>query len=257
MALTKRLTVAGLVVFFASILVAPSAQATKVETWGNKWCNVGPTWTGEVGINNDNETVATVTALAVTNGVLLPALAVGTKIGSFANGVGIANGISTSVPSFTVNISVAWTASPNYPAGSANRTITVDRPTGCKADVGTPTTAATPTTTTTTPAATTTTPAVTTTLPGATTQPGATTLPGPTTVPPAATTVVPGATTFVPLPQVPTVLATTVTNVPGATTLPVTGTKPSGRILGFGAIILAIGIGLVTLSLVGRPAARR
>jgi hypothetical protein len=245
-ALTRRRTVASLAVLAISLFSASAAQATTLPTWARAQCAAaGPTWNGYPGINNDNPVPATVTALTVTNGVQLQGMSIGTQLGSFGkagNLEGVATGISTSVASFTVTITLSW----KDPAGATvtgTRSIVVERPATCKADVGVPTTTTTPSTIA--APATTTTPAPTTTVPGPTTAP--TVLAGPTVTqaPPA---------TRAPVPLQPTVLGSTVSLAPGATTtLPVTGSHSSSRVLVLAALITALGVTLLTLSFMGRP----
>ncbi len=248
MALTKRLTVASLAALAISVFSASAAQATTLPTWSWAQCAaVGPTWNGYPGINNDNPVTATITALSVTNGVQVQGMAVGTQLGSFGtvgNLEGAATGISTSVASFTVTITLSWKDA----AGATvvgTRAILVEQPKTCTADVGVSTTTTTTSTTTT----------------STTAAPAPTTVPDPTTVPtalvgPPVTQVPP--TTRAAVPLQPTVLGSTVSLAPGAvTTLPVTGSPTSGRVLVLAALIMALGITLVTMSLMGRPTARR
>jgi hypothetical protein len=250
MALTKRLTVASLAALAISLFSASAAKATTLPTWSWAQCAaVGPTWNGYPGINNDNPTPAAVTALSVTNGVQVQGMAVGTQLGSFGtagNLEGAATGISTSVASFTVNITLSWKDAAGATV-TGTRAILVEQPKTCLADVVVPTT----TTTTSTTAA----PSSTTAAPSPTTVPGTTTTPtilaGPpvTQVPP---------TGRVPVPLQPTVLGSTVTLAPGAvTSLPVTGSHSSGRVLVLAALVTALGIMLVTLSFTGRPTPQR
>lgn len=213
MALTKRLTLASFVALAISLFSASAAQATVLPTWSWAQCAaVGPTWNGYPGINNDNPVSATVTALSVTNGVQVQGMAVGTQLGSFGtagNLEGAATGISTSVASFTVTITLSWKdAAGGTVIGS--RAIVIDQPKDCKADVGVSTTT---TTTTAAPSSTTAAPTPTT-VPGTTSAP--TILAGPpvTQAPP---------TTRAAVPLQPTVLGSTASLAPGAvTSLPVT-----------------------------------
>lgn len=248
MVLTKRLTVASLAALAISLFSASAAQATTLPTWSWAQCAaVGPTWNGYPGINNDNPMSATITALSVTNGVQVQGMAVGTQLGSFGtagNLEGAATGISTSVASFTVTITLAWKDAAGA-AVTGTRAIVVEQPKTCTADVGVSTTTTTTSTTTT----------------STTAAPAPTTVPNPTTVPtalvgPPVTQVPP--TTRAAVPLQPTVLGSTVSLAPGAvTTLPVTGSQTSGRVLVLAALIMALGITLVTMSRVGRPTARR
>ncbi len=247
MVLTKRLTAASLAALAISLFSASAAQATTLPTWSWAQCAaVGPTWNGYPGINNDNPVSATITALSVTNGVQVQGMAVGTQLGSFGtagNLEGAATGISTSVASFTVTITLSWKDQSGATV-AGTRAILIEQPKTCTADVGVSTTTTTSTTTTSTTAA-----------------PAPTTVPDPTTVPTALVgppvTLVPP-TTRVAVPLQPTVLGSTVSLARGAvTTLPVTGSPTSGRVLVLAALIMALGITLVTMSFMGRPTARR
>jgi hypothetical protein len=249
MALTKRLTLASLAALTISLFSASAAKATTLPTWSWVQCaSVGPTWNGYPGINNDNPTPATVTALSVTNGVQVQGMAVGTQLGSFGtagNLEGAATGISTSVASFTVTITLSWKDGAGATV-TGTRAILVEQPKTCTADAGGTTT----TTTSTTAAPSSTTAALTpTTVPSSTTTPTALAGPPVTQAPPAGR---------VPVPLQPTVLGSTVSLAPGAvTTLPVTGSQTSGRVLVLAALITALGITLVTLSFMGRPTPQR
>jgi hypothetical protein len=249
MALTKRLTLASLAALTISLFSASAAQATVLQTWSWAQCAaVGPTWNGYPGINNDNPTPATVTALSVTNGVQVQGMAVGTQLGSFGtagNLEGAATGISTSVASFTVTITLSWKDGAGATV-TGTRAILVEQPKTCTADAAVPTT----TTTTSTTAA-----------PSPTAAPTPTTVPGPTTTPTALAgppvTQAPPASRA-PVPLQPTVLGSTVTLAPGAVNnLPVTGSQTSGRVLVLAALLTALGITLVTLSFMDRPTPQR
>jgi hypothetical protein len=265
-ALTKRLTVASLAALAISLFSAGAAKATTLPTWSWAQCAAsGPTWNGYPGINNDNPVPATVTALSVTNGVQVQGMAVGTQLGSFGtagNLEGAATGISTSVASFTVTITLSWKDAAGATV-TGTRAIVVTQPATCTADVGVPTTTTTPSTTaaptpTTPPATPASSPASTPAPPAA---PGATTVPGATTAPtvlvgPPVTQAPPA--TRAPIPLQPTVLGSTVTLAPGAvTSLPVTGSHSSGRVLVLAALVTALGITLVTTSTMGRPTPQR
>ena len=250
MALTKRLTAASLAALVISLFSASAAEATVLPTWSRARCAaVGPTWSGYPGINNDNPVPATVTALSVTNGVQVQGMAVGTQLGSFGtagNLEGAATGISTSVASFTVTITLSWKDGAGATV-TGTRAILVEQPETCQADVGIPTTTTT-TNTTATPSSTTAAPTPIT-VPGPTS--ASTALAGPpvTQVPP---------TTRVAVPLQPTVLGSTVSLAPGAvTSLPVTGSQSSGRVLVLAVLVTVLGITLVTMSFIGRPRAQR
>jgi hypothetical protein len=250
MALTKRLTVASLAALAISLFSASAATATTLPTWSRAQCAaVGPTWNGYPGINNDNPVPATVTALSVTNGVQVQGMAVGTQLGSFGtagNLEGAATGISTSVASFTVTITLSWKDAAGATV-TGTRAIAVEQPATCRADAGVPTTTTT-TTTTAAPSSTTAAPTPTT-VPGPTTTPTALAGTPVTQAPPAAR---------VPVPLQPTVLGSTVSLAPGAvTTLPVTGSQTSSRVLVLAALVTALGITFVTLSFMGRPTPQR
>jgi hypothetical protein len=255
MALTKRLTLATLIALAISLFSSTMAQATTLPIWKRSECAAsGSTWTGFAGINNDNPTPATVTALSVTNGVQLTGMAVGSTLGSFAAGnlEGSASGIPGSVASFTVTITLSWKDAAGATA-TGTRDIVVPRPANCTGAVATtaPTTAPS---TTAAPTPTTAVPSPTTAVPGATTVPGA---PTPTVLPGPVVTPAPPATR-VPVPLQPTVLASTVTTAPsGVTTLPVTGSQSSGRVLVVGAIMTLLGVVLITTSYIGRPPTSR
>ncbi len=251
MALTKRLTVASLAALAISLFSATAATATVLPTWSRAQCAaVGPTWNGYPGINNDNPVPATVTALSVTNGVQVQGMAVGTQLGSFGsagNLEGTATGISTSVASFTVTITLSWKDAAGATV-TGTRAILVEQPKTCAADVGVPTTTTIPSTTAV--------PTSTTAAPTPTTVPDPTTSAPTVLVGPPVTQVPP--TTRVAVPLQPTVLGSTVSLAPGAvTSLPVTGSHSSGRVLVLAALVTALGITLVTLSFMGRPTAQR
>jgi hypothetical protein len=251
MALTKRLTLASLAALTISLFSASAAEATTLPTWSWVQCAaVGPTWNGYPGINNDNPTPATVTALSVTNGVQVQGMPVGTQLGSFGtagNLEGAATGISTSVASFTVTITLSWKDGAGATV-TGTRAILVEQPKTCTADAGAATTTTT-TTTSTTAAPSTTAAATPTSVPGPTTTPTALAGPPVTQAPSAGRA---------PVPLQPTVLGSTVTLAPGAVnSLPVTGSQTSGRVLVLAALITALGIILVTLSFMGRPTPQR
>jgi hypothetical protein len=248
MALTKRLTVASLAALAISLFSASAAQATALPTWSWAQCAaVGPTWNGYPGINNDNPVSAIVTALSVTNGVQVQGMAVGTQLGSFGtagNLEGAATGISTSVASFTVTITLSWKDAAGATV-TGTRAIVVEQPKGCTADVGVSTTTTT-TSTTAAPSSTTTAPTSTTVTDPTTSAPTVLVGPPVTQAPP---------TSRVAVPLQPTVLGSTVSLAPGAvTSLPVTGSHSSGRVLVLAALVTALGITLVTMS---RPTAQR
>ncbi len=190
MALTKRLTLALLAAATISLFSASAAQATVLPTWSRAQCGaVGPTWNGYPGINNDNAVPATVTALSATNGVQVQGMAVGTQLGSFGaagNLEGAATGVSTSVASFTVTITLSWKDAAGATV-TGTRDILVEQPKTCTADAIVPTTTTTTTTTSTTTAVPSSTPVATTptTVPGATTTPTALAGPPVTQAPPA------------------------------------------------------------------------
>ena len=224
----KRLIIGGFLLLIFVLLNPAAARANGVSTWTNSWCGPASTWSGLAGLNNDYAGPATVTGLTVSNGVTLSNMTVGQVIGSFAQGnvEGTATGLSMSLASFTVTITLAVPG-----GGSVSRTMVVNRPADCGGVVQT----TTPTTTAPPPLATNVTSPTTTPTPGP--QPIA-----PTSAP--ATTV----------PLKPSVLGSTVTASPAANaTLPKTGGRGTRAMSAVAAVTIALGVGLLTAARV-RPA---
>jgi hypothetical protein len=237
----KRLIIGGFLMLILVLLAPAAARANGVSTWTDSWCGPASTWSGLAGLNNDYPGPATVSALAVSNGVTLANMTVGQVIGNFEQGniEGTASGLPTSLASFTVTITLA------VPGGdSVSRTMTVKQPADCARVVATtaPTITAGPPPPTNSP---TITPAP---LPTSATNPTTTPTSSPQPVAPtnaSATTVA----------LRPTVLGSTVTAVPGAvTTLPTTGGNRSGAVSKVAWSIAFAGLCLVTIARIGRPA---
>jgi LPXTG-motif cell wall-anchored protein len=235
----KRLMIGGFLSLIFVLFAPAAARANGVSTWTNSWCGPSSTWSGLAGLNNDYPAPATVTGLTVSNGVTLSNMAVGQVVGTFQNGniEGTATGLPMSLASFTVTITLAVPG-----GGSVSRTMTVNRPADCGGVVET-------TTATTIPA--TTIPA--TTGPTTTPPPRATTVTNPTTTAPqpVAPTTAPATT----VPLKPSVLGSTVTPLPAANTvLPKTGSQSARAMSAMAAVIVALGVGLVSIARIGRPA---
>jgi hypothetical protein len=230
------------------LLCSTAANANGVSTWTSSWCGPSSTWSGLAGLNNDYPGSATVTGLSVSDGVTVSGATVGKVIGSFEQGnlEATASGLSMSLPSFSVTITIAVSD-----GTSVSRTMQVTRPSDCAGAVDT--TPTTPATTTTAPPLATSTPnpptgPVATTAPISPRPPVATTAPV-LPAPPLATTVVRPTT----VPLQPSVLGTTVTSTPSAnSTLPKTGGQRSGAMTAWAAVIVVAGLCLVSISRIGR-----
>lgn len=232
----KRLITGGFLLLIVVLLTPAAARANGVSTWTNSWCGPASTWSGLAGLNNDYSGPATVTGLTVSNGVTLSNVTVGQVIGSFAQGniEGTATGLSMSLASFTVTITLAVAG-----GGSVSRTMAVNRPADCGGVVQTNTA----TTTTTTTSTTTTPPPLATNVTSPTTTP----TPGPQ---PIAPTSAPATT----VPLKPSVLGSTVTASPAANaTLPKTGGRGTRAMSAVAAVTIALGVSLLTAARV-RPA---
>lgn len=227
----KRLIIGGFLLLIFVLLTPAAARANGVSTWTNSWCGPASTWSGLAGLNNDYSGPATVTGLTVSNGVTLSNMSVGKVIGSFAQGniEGTATGLSMSLASFTVTITLAVPG-----GGSVSRTMAVNRPADCGGVVQT----TTPTT-------------ITTTAP----PPLATNVTSPTTTPtPGPQPIAPTSAPATTVPLKPSVLGSTVTASPAANaTLPKTGGRGTRAMSAVAAVSIALGVSLLTAARV-RPA---
>jgi LPXTG-motif cell wall-anchored protein len=239
----KRLIVGGFLLLIFVLLSPAAARANGVSTWTDSWCGPSSTWSGLVGLNNDYPGPATVTGLTVSNGLTLSNITVGQVIGSFEQGniEGTATGLAISLASFTVTITLAVPG-----GGSVSRTMAVSRPADCGGVVATtPTTPATTASTTTTTS--------TTTAPS----PGATNVSNPTTTPTTPPQPIAPIASIQPsiVPLKPSVLGSTVIPSPAAVTaLPKTGGQSTRAMSAAAAVTIALGVSLLSVARIGRPA---
>jgi hypothetical protein len=249
----RKHVVGGFLITVLILLSSTTANANGVSTWTNSWCGPSATWSGLAGLNNDYPGSATVTGLSVSDGVTVSGVTVGKVIGSFDKGnlEATASGLSMSLPSFSVTITIAVSD-----GTSVSRTMQVTRPSNCAGAVDT---------TTTTAATTTTAPPLATSIANPPTGPVAPTAPTSPRPPVSPTAPVATTTPVLPAPPLattaarptvplqPSVLGTTVTSTPSAnSTLPKTGGQRSGVMTAWAAVIVVAGLCLVSISRIGR-----